>query len=509
MRFHLFFSLVTLLTSASLLHAQAPANDHFASATSLSGKYGFEITVDNTAATREAGEPNHSGYGGSANKSAWFRYVPTATGYFEVDVTRSTAPAPKAAIYLGTKLSSLVAIKRTTSVMKVELIKGKPYLIAVDADNVGDITLRCSWFMGADSAVTFEAPLPLLDVGEDEGWEPWEYGKITLTLAIGGGFSGNLELGQGTHRFTGRTQPGGSIVEIPRPDLPALRLNVHAKTFLGSISGFDIDFQPDTTQARSRLVSLRARQSSPLASFAGKHNFADIEVRSRLNGHGPAIGSLNITSKGAVSGTIILPDGETTTFASYLLWRGPGLAEQGEGMLTTCFHKKLYSGGGQVTGQLILNRRDVNNPLYTGDLHWVRQKASLSRKLLHRGTAADNIHLTMDRYIPPAPGSIIWSLQIPGRGAEDAGLFYSSLDHAAGWFFPIAISSTNRVTQSPPNAAIKNFTTTILPATGYISGGFTDGGIPVTYRAVYLPAIAVAHGIQTQAEGTTFMKIVP
>ncbi len=502
----LWFSLCPL----GALLAQVPANDDFASATVLTGT-SFEITVDNTFGTRQAGEPDHSGYGGSAYKSAWFRFTPSATGYYEVDVTASTAPGPKAAVYLGSKLSSLLTVKRTTSMMQVELTKGKAYMIAVDSSNVGDLTIRCANSMVVNTAATFEAPLPLLSA--DEGWEASEYGKITLTLSVGGAFTGAVELGQGVHRFTGRIQPGGTLVEIRRANLPAVRLNIQAKTQLGMVTGFDIDFQPDTTEARSKLVSLRRREPTPIAGFVGSYTFADGE---RLNnarpmwlGHGLAIGSVKVSAKGGVSGTVILPDGVATTFSGYTLVNASGLMELGEGTLTTCFHRKLYAGGGQVTGELTLNRRDVNAPIYSGNLHWVRQKADERRKLHHRGTAVDNLLLTIHRYVPPAAGARIWTSQVPAPGDADATFVYTSLDHGTSWFLPLLVSAGHTVTQTPVQAGITGFSCKLVPSTGFASGGLVEGGERITFRAFYLFAFAKMVGVQSQADGTTYMSIVP
>ncbi len=507
---HLITALLLSFCPASVLLAQIPANDNFANATVVSG-LNFELTVDNTFGTRQAGEPGHSGYGSSAYKSAWFRYTPSYTGYYTIDVTPSTAPGPMAAVYLGTSLPTLVAVKRTTSSMEVELTKGKAYMIAVDSTDVGDVTLRCVNSFVVKTANTFEAPLPLLTV--DEGWEASEYGKITLTLAVGGTFSGVVELGQGVSRFTGRVQPGGSLFEMTRPNLPSVRLNILPKVSLGLVYGFDVDFQPDTTQARSKLITLRRRKLTPLASFVGSYTFADQE---RLNnarpmwlGHGMAIGNLKISSKGGVTGTVILPDGETATFSGYTLATASGVFELGEGTLTTCFHKKLYAGGGQVTGELTLNRNNINAPVYSGNLHWVRQKADERRKLHHRGTSLDNIVLTINRYTLPAAGARIWTNEVLPPDDADASLFYTSLDHASSSMFPLPISPSHRVAQKPAQPLITGFSCTLIPSTGFGSGTFTIGGSKNTFRAFYLPAVANMIGVQTKTDGTTYMAVAP
>src|SRR5262245_12253790 len=83
-----------------------PANDDFASASSVGG-IPFSEVVDSSAATVEVGEPLPScSYAGAPTGTVWYRYTPAADGWVTVD-TLGSYPTTVFAAYEGGTLGSL------------------------------------------------------------------------------------------------------------------------------------------------------------------------------------------------------------------------------------------------------------------------------------------------------------------------------------------------------------------------------------------------------------------
>jgi hypothetical protein len=95
--------------SYDVQQALAPTNDDFANATAIS-TLPFSHTVDLTAATVEQDEPTSSCWiwSGFAQKSAWYTFTPTQTGWFAAG--RSAAFSNVIAVYAGNSLATLTEV---------------------------------------------------------------------------------------------------------------------------------------------------------------------------------------------------------------------------------------------------------------------------------------------------------------------------------------------------------------------------------------------------------------
>lgn len=82
-----------------------PANDNFATPTSLGSATSGSIADDNTGATAEPNEPSHAGF--RANSSLWYSWTAPQSGDVEMDTIGSETVDTVLAVYTGTALSDL------------------------------------------------------------------------------------------------------------------------------------------------------------------------------------------------------------------------------------------------------------------------------------------------------------------------------------------------------------------------------------------------------------------
>ena len=90
----------------------APANDHFANATELTGT-SAEVTGSTTDASRESGEPVHCTSTSSSPGSIWYRWTAPASGKVTLDYGTSFGGA-SGAVYTGTAVGQLTTVVKSS-----------------------------------------------------------------------------------------------------------------------------------------------------------------------------------------------------------------------------------------------------------------------------------------------------------------------------------------------------------------------------------------------------------
>lgn len=96
----------TPITVQVIYRVLEPANDFFANAISLTNSIGVS-SVNNRKATKELGEPNHTGNAGG--KSAWWSFTAPADGALWVSTTNSTFDT-LLGLYMGSQVASLTTL---------------------------------------------------------------------------------------------------------------------------------------------------------------------------------------------------------------------------------------------------------------------------------------------------------------------------------------------------------------------------------------------------------------
>ena len=130
-----------------------PANDSFSSPAVI-GTASGNLSVSNTGATSQAGEPNHAGQTGGA--SIWYRWTAGASGSATFNTTGSNADTTLA-VYTGSTLPGLVPVSSNDDVSGTNLdsqvtftaTSGVTYSIAVDG------------YRGGRGALTFGGASPV------------------------------------------------------------------------------------------------------------------------------------------------------------------------------------------------------------------------------------------------------------------------------------------------------------------------------------------------------------
>lgn len=135
---------IALLTAVAALslgavraEAATPANDNFASAQNLTGTLPISVSGTTVDATREAGEPDHSGFGLDGPNSVWYRFTPTISGEHLFDCSSGQIQA--IAVYSGSSLNALTKVsifaQRCQAGVSVTLTANVTYRIAVSSIN--------------------------------------------------------------------------------------------------------------------------------------------------------------------------------------------------------------------------------------------------------------------------------------------------------------------------------------------------------------------------------------
>lgn len=133
-----------------------PANDRFADAIVLEG-LDTTVTVDNTLATAEAGEPAHAGF--APARSVWYAWTPPVNG----PVQFSSTVAQALAVYSGETVSNLTLIGASRySWVSFQAQRGVTYHVALDGGN-GPLSLHLA-FTPSPANDNFADRLPLTGI---------------------------------------------------------------------------------------------------------------------------------------------------------------------------------------------------------------------------------------------------------------------------------------------------------------------------------------------------------
>lgn len=283
------------------------------------------------------------------------------------------------------------------------------YLVVVSATNIAGTSPAVSGVLNvlppaAGTAGSFQGVIARQAVLNDDLG-----GRITVTTASSGTFTGTLVLGLKSYPLTGRlasssgTADSTARLTLTRAGQPSLQVSFTVTPATLALNGSLTD--------GTASASFTARQPSPQpASFAGNYTFAML-VKPAGQGNdlipqGHSVGAFKIASTGVATGLFKLADGTVLTFSNTV---------EADGSMSQ--FKLLYANTGSLLGMLTL---DSANGFTMGasQMSWFK-KAQPSKSVTRSykaGFASFDLETRGGRYAIPAKGVIPMGLSAgPGN----------------------------------------------------------------------------------------------
>ena len=325
----LFGVIASLLWAWAGLAMAQPANDNFASSTSINGQSGV-IILDNTGATKEPGEPAHAGNAGG--HSIWLTLL-GVSGQVFVD-TEGSQIDTLLATYTGNSVSSLnllgqnddrdpasvpppgvgaVARRAATSRTSFNVI-GIPYRIAIDGKNGAQGKIRLRWRSQSlgplTSGVAAVAP----------GARAVQIGNLVsgfATIINSGSITAQqcglgLTLGLPVSGFSYQTTDSATNLPTGSPDTP---VNIAA----GAAQSYVFSFTPTAALDGERIeVAYRCDNMNVVAAIDGVNTFLTTATS------GPTADLVSISSTIDGDGIVKMPVGGSSAFSIAAINIGAG-----------------------------------------------------------------------------------------------------------------------------------------------------------------------------------------
>jgi hypothetical protein len=138
-----------------------PPNDNFANRSLLSSSARLTLQANNTAASKEPGEPAHAGNAGG--KSLWWSWTAPVSGFLGLTTTNSSFDT-LLAVYTGNTLAGLQLVASdagSPSMARFPVVAGTAYQIAVDGKDGAGGSIGLSLTLSAEPNDDFANRLPL------------------------------------------------------------------------------------------------------------------------------------------------------------------------------------------------------------------------------------------------------------------------------------------------------------------------------------------------------------
>ncbi len=395
---------IALTGPAFAVVVSPPPNDNFANAIALSAG---SSSVNGTSATAQPGEPDHFTYGGAlhATHSVWWKFTPTINGYVQVD-TRGSGYDTVLSVYVGTTLTTLKRIAQDddsgnatppkTSLVKIAVVKGVTYRIAVDGlsgDVTGPTTVNLT-YLRINQPRTYQTAVFGALYKEDNGMLSF----ATTTSSV---VTGKLRLGAASYSFTGAVDMDGHMLaSIDRPGLLPVLLDVTVgSNFQGTVFGPAVG----SLKIGDNVNSITA---NPVAVFTtvnpcprwGRY----VQAIQNTGAVGFGVTSFIVAKTGVVTATGTLADGTAFVYtASVLDDSGTDTGIIGNGG-SFCYHLPMYLNQGQITGSSTFDAGNSPTSL-GGTLQWFRPAPAANVAFLPQGINGSEVDTFGNRYEPPGP----------------------------------------------------------------------------------------------------------
>lgn len=289
-------------------------------------------------------------------------------------------------------------------------------------------------------------------------------GRLEMTAAASGNFSGKLIYSGTTLSFTGAIEStdvgsGTSTVLISRGSLPALTLDLFFSEDLVSGILSHPDGESVSVSGWRKIWNATTRAAT---SFMGRHHF---HLRTDLSEVGNGFGSFTVASDGDLTVNGELPDGNKFKTSSFVGPNGQVLVYQ-----------VLHSKPGSLLGIMTISgtSEDSASVVSSSDfgITWYKPLQTSTKDRFFREGFTTSCQPSGGLYKAPAPGDIAAGLlDVTSNGY----LYFSGLaensETPAGAFFTLNTSGKVKMSTGTFNRA--KTTLTVKPTTGEYYGGFT------------------------------------
>lgn len=304
-------------------------------------------------------------------------------------------------------------------------------------------------------------------------------GRITITTAARGTFSGSLALETKAHSFSGKlasvstvSNVTGTAVIKRGTGIPNLALQFTIDKDTGGLTGTLDDGRISTPVALSAWRNSWVATTNPATVYARTYT-AGLELPPLLQGdqtfpQGHGYGTLTVTTAGVTRWVGRMADGTAVSIASTL---GP----QGQVPLYLRLYTSVNTTAGSVRGWLNVTPGTPNG--LDGQVTWIKQAQTVTTRLYQGGFPAHTLTVLGGVYV--APSGIV--LDLPNKTGNarlffaEGGLSEAALTQATEGVHTQAfrITATNTVTMPPLAQNPGLVSLSLNKLTGAISGRFT------------------------------------
>ncbi len=311
-------------------------------------------------------------------------------------------------------------------------------------------------------------------------------GQISLTISIGGAFTGTIELENGSWPFRGSFTTSGGVASwsgsIPRTQASTLNLN------LSFASADDLEWRlRGTLNDGLNITELDLFENYNWNSgYAGKYTFAILHENngSSAEPQGDGYGTVTVNNTGDATVQVVLPDGTRFTEPAFLTFETENFEPDVQ------IFRSLYTRPKGHFAAIYRYRFVPGVSHFDGFCHWVKPQQTTGN--YYRDGFRLNRPIIGNYYLPRGTN-------LP----ELPNLVNQPINAQAQWLGGnFTLPAGIRTLTWSPNDSVRFITNgetislTVTPATGMVSGNFRDPrtGITFTYGGVILQLQGLVSG---------------
>ncbi len=312
-------------------------------------------------------------------------------------------------------------------------------------------------------------------------------GIVSITVSATGAFTGKVQIGEKTTRFTGKLSPSG-VAKFDTGGSATLNLP-QAFAFTAALSGGSVGTIAGTLDGAPFAADRRSLSISPASVGAYTARLSAAAPASGAWPEGDGWARIQVAATGAVTLTATLADGTPVTAGGWLGADG-----------RWAIYIPLAGGKGSLSGIAALANLAASD--ITAPLRWFRPASGNTRFPAGWPQGLD-CTLSGARYTPPVPLARVFTELDAANGA---GRIRAELDAPFDW--PVVIATTSKVTLAA-SSTDRSLRASLTPKTGVFSATFRAPANGRTYQAkgVVIQKEQLATGFALEPTGSIRVRL--